>query len=209
MSRGHADLLISPRTGLAPAQGLEPASDSGSVRVEEVRGLTLGSQASEALGYRQILDHLEGRMTPDEAVEQTTTIEHVVVVKRGGNEVTMADVPIDRVSEYACEDADVTCRLVELFRPRLEDEGLADLFHEVEIPLVPVLAEKFERLVVRDAGEGRRHPAKGLEDECATIYDEAGRSVAQVDALGNRTTTTYDGAGRRIAVTDANAGINT
>lgn len=51
------------------------------------------------------------------------------------------DVPLEQAARYAAEDADITFRLYEFFRPRLEERGLAGLFHDLEMPLVPILAE--------------------------------------------------------------------
>ncbi|MBI4398778.1 MAG: DNA polymerase I [Candidatus Omnitrophica bacterium] len=58
----------------------------------------------------------------------------------GKKAITMDAVPLERVSEYACEDADCVYRLVNRLRPGLEKDGLVKLFSEVEMPLVEVLA---------------------------------------------------------------------
>jgi DNA polymerase-1 len=49
--------------------------------------------------------------------------------------------PVDRVGELACTDADVTCRLKESLEKDLRSEELWSLFNDVEMPLVPLLAE--------------------------------------------------------------------
>ncbi|MFV1958828.1 MAG: DNA polymerase I, partial [Planctomycetota bacterium] len=58
---------------------------------------------------------------------------------RGRNQITMAEVPIEDVSRYACEDADVTLRLRKAIEPELAEKEVEHLFHEVEVPLIPVL----------------------------------------------------------------------
>jgi DNA polymerase-1 len=63
------------------------------------------------------------------------------IIGKGKDEVTMAEVEVATVAEYACEDADVTWRLLELFEPKLEGAGLAELNRDVEVPLIPALAE--------------------------------------------------------------------
>jgi DNA polymerase-1 len=64
------------------------------------------------------------------------------LIGKGRDQISMADVPLEQIAEYACEDADVTCRLFELFAPRLAEEpDLEDLFGRVEMPLVPVLGD--------------------------------------------------------------------
>ncbi|MGQ0614964.1 MAG: DNA polymerase I [Planctomycetaceae bacterium] len=61
------------------------------------------------------------------------------LIGKGNEQISMAEVPVEKVARYAAEDADCTFRLVQFFRPRLEAEELKKLFDEVEMPLVPVL----------------------------------------------------------------------
>ena len=70
---------------------------------------------------------------------EMTEIE--ALIGKGKNQISMADVDIAKVSQYACADADYTFRLVELYQPMLAERGVEKLFHEVEMPLVPVLME--------------------------------------------------------------------
>ena len=67
---------------------------------------------------------------------------------KGKNQRTMADLEPAAVTDYACEDADVTWQLRHTFEPMLRDLGLLGLLNEVENPLVPVLAD-IEREGVR------------------------------------------------------------
>ena len=64
-----------------------------------------------------------------------------LIGKKGKNQGSMRDVPLDQVTEYAVEDADVTWQLKQLFEKELEKNGLTRLFSEIEIPLVKVLAK--------------------------------------------------------------------
>ncbi|MBI1953804.1 MAG: hypothetical protein HYS41_06760 [Candidatus Omnitrophica bacterium] len=57
-----------------------------------------------------------------------------------GDKESLAYVEIDRVAEYACEDADVTFQLYERFLPELSAGAPGRIFHEVEMPLVEVLS---------------------------------------------------------------------
>ena len=70
---------------------------------------------------------------------QTIHIEELIGPK-GKNQKNMADLPPSQVYEYACEDADITLKLKNVFEPKLKEEGCYDLFREVEMPLMPVLA---------------------------------------------------------------------
>ena len=60
---------------------------------------------------------------------------------KGKDAIPYDQVPIECARDFACEDADMTWRLREMFEPQLETLQLSRLFHEVEIPLVEVLAE--------------------------------------------------------------------
>jgi DNA polymerase-1 len=64
-----------------------------------------------------------------------------VLIGSGRDQRTMAEAPIVPSAKYAAADADVTLRLRRLLEPELLDKGLLGLFTEVEMPLVPVLAE--------------------------------------------------------------------
>lgn len=63
------------------------------------------------------------------------------LIGTGKKQITMREVPVDKVSRYACEDADFTLRLRNYFLPKLRETGLSELFENVEMPLVEVLAE--------------------------------------------------------------------
>ncbi len=63
-----------------------------------------------------------------------------LIGKKGKNQRSMRTVPLVEIKEYAAEDADVTLQLREVFEPKLKETGTEKLFHETEMPLVPVLA---------------------------------------------------------------------
>ncbi len=67
------------------------------------------------------------------------------LIGTGKNQVTMDQVPVAKVAEYACEDADVAWRLFQVLEKELADTGSGKLFRELEMPLVPVLAAMEER----------------------------------------------------------------
>ena len=69
-------------------------------------------------------------------VEKIPTKE---LIGTGSKQVTMAEVPVATVAEYACEDADTTWRLYEVLSEELAAVGSEELFRELEMPLVPVL----------------------------------------------------------------------
>ncbi len=71
---------------------------------------------------------------------QTIHIEELIGPK-GKNQGNMRDLSPEQVYEYAAEDADITLKLKNVFEPMLKKYGVDKLFHDIEMPLIPVLAE--------------------------------------------------------------------
>ena len=70
---------------------------------------------------------------------ETIKIEELIGEK-GKNQKNMRDIPPTLVCDYACEDADVTLKLKNILQAELAKEGVEELFYNIEMPLVPVLA---------------------------------------------------------------------
>ncbi|NDE16868.1 DNA polymerase I [bacterium] len=68
-------------------------------------------------------------------------------------ETPMSEVPLEKISEYAVEDAEVTFRLYGHFMPEIQKRGLGKVLHEIEMPLVPILASMEQTGIHVDAGE--------------------------------------------------------
>ncbi|PTQ10762.1 DNA polymerase I [Sphingomonas oleivorans] len=68
-------------------------------------------------------------------------IEFKTVCGTGKNQISFDKVPLDRATEYAAEDADVTLRLWRKLKPRLSPEAATRVYELVDRPLVPVVAE--------------------------------------------------------------------
>ncbi len=64
-----------------------------------------------------------------------------LIGKKGKNQLSMRQVPIDRQTEYAVEDADITLQLKEHFEKELSEANTQKLFDEIEVPLLRVLAD--------------------------------------------------------------------
>ena len=71
---------------------------------------------------------------------QTIHIDELIGA-RGKNQRNMRDLSPTAVYEYACEDADITLRLKNVLAPKLKEAGIESLFYDIEMPLMPVLAE--------------------------------------------------------------------
>ena len=67
------------------------------------------------------------------------------LIGKGKKQITMADVPVDKVCEYACEDVDMTLRLRNIFARELDVMGLTRLFDDLEMPLLLILEEMEHR----------------------------------------------------------------
>jgi len=63
------------------------------------------------------------------------------LIGKGENQITFDQVPLEQAVPYAAEDADITLQLRDAFAPQIKAMGLTDLFEDVEMPLVEVLAE--------------------------------------------------------------------
>lgn len=62
-----------------------------------------------------------------------------LIGKKGKNQGSMNDVPLEILAKYAAEDADITLQLKNTFAPKLTELELDTLFNEIEMPLIPVL----------------------------------------------------------------------
>jgi DNA polymerase-1 len=74
------------------------------------------------------------------------------IIGTGKKQVTMAEVEVETVAEYACEDADVTFRLRDALEPELVENEAEKLFWELEMPLTGVLTAMEERGIRLDTG---------------------------------------------------------
>ena len=96
---------------------------------------------------------------------------------RGKSQKSMREVPPALVCDYAAEDADVTLRLHNVLKPRLKDAGMEQLFYEIEMPLVPVLAQMETDGVLLDTdalAETSRTFTERMREIEQDIYHEAG-----------------------------------
>ncbi|UII77001.1 DNA polymerase I [Flagellimonas sp. HMM57] len=64
-----------------------------------------------------------------------------LIGKKGKNQLSMRQVALDKQTEYAAEDADITLQLAQHFRPELSEAKTEELFESIEIPLLRVLAD--------------------------------------------------------------------
>jgi DNA polymerase I len=107
---------------------------------------------------------------------QPVSIE-TLIGKKGKGQGNMGDLSPDQICDYACEDADVTFQLKQLFGPQIDKDHLSELFHKMEMPLVPVLASMEKEGIAIDTELLRNYSAQ-LEKDIAElevkIKEEAG-----------------------------------
>ena len=107
---------------------------------------------------------------------QTVHIDELIGPK-GKGQKSMRNLSPASVCDYAAEDADVTLRLYNVLKPRLKETNVEQLFYDIEMPLVPVLAE-METTGVRLDTEALAETSKVLTERMKqierNIYELAG-----------------------------------
>ena len=106
----------------------------------------------------------------------TIKIEELIGSK-GKNQGNMRDLAPEQVYKYACEDADVTLKLKNILEDELRKNGAEDLFYNIEMPLVPVLAYMERNGVRLDTGalqQSSEHFTKKMNEIEQEIYALAG-----------------------------------
>ena len=94
---------------------------------------------------------------------RTIPIESLIG-KKGKNQLSMRTADLQKVKDYACEDADIAWQLREVFLPMLDEAGLVKLFENMEMPLIPVLASM--------EAEGVRLETAALDDFSHELEEE-------------------------------------
>ncbi|HCO85647.1 MAG TPA: DNA polymerase I, partial [Arenibacter sp.] len=112
-----------------------------------------------------------------------------LIGKKGKNQLSMRDVPLEQQTEYAVEDADITFQLAQHFRPELKEANTEELFNNIEIPLLHVLADMEQEGINLDK-DFLNSLAKDLDNDIKNlelkIYKEAGEefNIASPKQLG-------------------------
>ena len=107
-----------------------------------------------------------------------TTLTFKDICGTGKKAIPFGEVPLDRATEYAAEDAEVTWRLHRLLKPRLADEGATRIYERVDRPLVPVVAQ-MER-------HGIKVDRERLAALSATFAEEIGKLEGEIHGLAGQ-----------------------
>ena len=112
-----------------------------------------------------------------------------LIGKKGKNQLSMRDVPLEKLTEYAVEDADITLQLKEHFQTELGEANTQKLFDDIEIPLLRVLAAmelegiNLDKDFLNSLSEDLNNDILNLEK---SIYEAAGEefNIASPKQLG-------------------------
>ncbi|WDF60360.1 DNA polymerase I [Flavobacterium sp. KACC 22758] len=101
-----------------------------------------------------------------------------LIGKKGKNQLSMRDVPLEDIKEYAAEDADVTLQLKEIFTAELDKTETKKLFDEIEIPLVSVLAD-METEGIRLDVEFLKQMSKEMDVEIKSLEEQIYKTAGE------------------------------
>ncbi|MBA3685256.1 MAG: DNA polymerase I [Planctomycetes bacterium] len=116
------------------------------------------------------IDHLAKSFFGEDKIATHHVVDHAA-----GQ--TMADVPVEQVAKYACEDAQVAWRLAEVLEAKLREHGLDEVYREQELPIAMCLARMENRGIGVDRdvlAATQRHLEQYLESVKASIRSVAG-----------------------------------
>lgn len=99
------------------------------------------------------------------------TIHYEDIVGKGKNQLTLKEVAIEKVCDYAAEDADITLKLWNILSEKIKQENLEHLFYNIEMPLMKCLA-KMELNGVRIDSASLNASAEKLREEILSIQKE-------------------------------------
>ena len=112
------------------------------------------------------------------------------LIGKGARQLTMDQVAVELVKEYAAEDADITLQLKAALWPQIVEQGLEQLYHTIEEPMIEVLAEmelagvKIDSQQLADYAVELNRELAELESEIRTLADEPALNINSARQLG-------------------------
>ena len=106
-------------------------------------GFTLKGPVFDTMVAAYLLDTSQ-RLKMDTLAKQYLNYEPIPIdelIGKGRSKKTMADIPYSEITNYACEDADITFQLFEILSKKLEEDQLLEISGDVDFPLIHVLAD--------------------------------------------------------------------
>ncbi len=145
-------------------------------------GIAVQGFAYDTMLESYVLDAAGNRHDMDTLAEKylgVKTISFVDVAGKGKSQISFNQVSLDKAAEYSAEDADITLRLHHALYPRLaEVPALQKVFEQLEMPLVPVLAQMEQTGVKIDAsllGTISAELARRMDEYVKQAYEAAGQ----------------------------------
>ena len=136
-------------------------------------GKSLGNMYFDTMVAAYLINPTRGRYNMDDlamAYLSYNTIKYSDLTDNAKK--TLLDAPLKDVVEYACEDADVTFRFYECFAPLLKTHNLEELFFNIEMPLVSVLADmEFDGVYISS------ERMKALSDEYTSLLEKTKEKI--------------------------------
>jgi DNA polymerase-1 len=151
-------------------------------------GITLSGIEFDTMLESYILDSTATRHDMDSVALKYlghSNIKYEDVAGKGAKQLSFNEVPIEAASPYAAEDADITLRLHQTMWPKLlAEEGLEEIYRDIELPLVSVLSDMEQAGVAIDTGMLARQ-SRELAGRIMEIEQEAHREAGQSFNLGS------------------------
>nr|AAG43104.1 DNA polymerase I [Brachyspira hyodysenteriae] len=136
-------------------------------------GKSIGNMYFDTMVAAYLINPTRGRYNMDDlaiAYLSYNTIKYSDLTDNAKK--TLLDAPLKDVVEYACEDADVTFRFYECFAPLLKTHNLEELFFNIEMPLVSVLADmEFDGVYISS------ERMKALSDEYSSLLEKTKEKI--------------------------------
>ena len=136
------------------------------------------SYALDGASHGHGMDELARRLLDYE------TIPFAAVCGKGAARITFDKAPLDKATEYAAEDAEVTLRLWQALKPRLLEERLVTLYETIERPLSPIIAG-MEVLGIKVERERLRELSVDFTQRMGALEEEAYRLAGRTFNIGS------------------------
>ncbi len=184
------------REGRLPAEeavrGLKPVLENAKIQkygqnikydqiVMARTGVRLAGIVFDTMIASYLIDPLKRNHNLDDISLEYLNVKKITtesLIGKGAQRISMAEVPLETITEYACEDADCVFRLVPLLKSKLKEFELQDLFKKIEMPLAEVLGKMEMNGVTLDLPFLRKLSEKAAEEITAlekSIYAEVGK----------------------------------
>ncbi|KAA1172429.1 DNA polymerase I [Marinobacter salinexigens] len=151
-------------------------------------GIHLEGIAEDTMLESYVLNSVLTRHDMDSLARQylgEDTISFESIAGKGAKQLTFNQIELEKAGPYAAEDADITLRLHQTLSPMLEKTGkLANVYREIDLPLVPVLSRMEQRGTLINASTLKQH-SQELAERMAELEKEAHDVAGEPFNLGS------------------------